>query len=61
MLQRQQQANVQQALDLFMRTQMAFAQCEANGIKIDAEFLDNSIVSTKERLKQLKDFIFNAD
>ena len=59
MLQRIHQGNVKDALDLFMRTQIAFAHCEANGIKIDVEFLDNSIVSTKERLEQLKDFIFN--
>ena len=59
MLQRKQQTNVKEALDLFMRTQMAFAQCEANGIKIDRPFLEQSIISTKERLEQLKSFIFN--
>lgn len=59
MLQRSQQKNVQQALSLFNRTQLAFAQCEANGIKIDVPYLNESIANTNQRIQELHDYIFS--
>lgn len=61
MLQRVQQQKVNKALDLFLHTQVAFAQCEANGIKIDLPYLRQAISETQEKIIELEHKIRHSD
>lgn len=55
MYQRTQQPIVDRAIKLFLNTQAAFADCEANGIKLDTDYLDGVIEDTKKRLAAIED------
>lgn len=54
MLQREQQNNIEGPIELFTQTQVAFANCEANGIKIDVPYLKQAIVDTKQQLLEIE-------
>lgn len=60
MYQRSQQPIVDRAIKLFLNTQVAFADCEANGIKLDTEYLDGIIAETQERLDILEKEIWDT-
>lgn len=60
MYQRDQQPIVDRALRLFLNTQTAFAECQANGIKLDTEYLDGMIAQTKQRLDDLEQEIWET-
>lgn len=54
MYQRIQQRQAKRALDLFLQTQIAFANCEANGIKIDVPYLKQAIADTQQKILDLE-------
>ena len=51
-------SEVNDAFDLFNQAQIAFAHCEANGIKIDKPYLDKAIEETNERIGNLEKYIY---
>lgn len=57
MLQRQQQQSARRAANLFIQTQVAFANCEASGIKIDVPYLYQAIQDTKQQIIDLENKI----
>ena len=61
MYQRTQQPNVNNAISLFLNTQAAFADCQANGIKLDTEYLDGMIADTRNRLSALERELWLSD
>ena len=60
MFQRVQQPIVDRALRLFLNTQVSFAECQANGIKVDVEYLDSVIGDTERELGTLEEEIWNT-
>ncbi len=61
MLQLIQQRSVNKAANLFLQTQIAFANCEANGIKIDVPYLEQAITDTKKQIVDLERKIFETE
>ena len=61
MYQRTQQPIVDRALRLFLNTQVAFADCQANGIKLDTDYLDGMIEDTRVRLSALEQELWASD
>lgn len=57
----QQQEKIKDAIRLFTDTQRAFARCEANGIKIDVPYLENTIKETDERIKSLQNELLETE
>lgn len=54
MFQRQQHPLVDRAIKLFLNTQTVFAECQANGILVDAGYLDGVVLDTQNRLDTLE-------
>ena len=61
MYQRIQQPIVDRAIKLFVNTQVSFADCQANGIKLDTEYLDGMISDTRKRMDDLEEEIWATD
>lgn len=57
----QQQENIESAIRLFTDTQRAFARCEANGIKIDVPYLEQTIKETENKINTLKQELIESD
>ena len=61
MYQRIQPPIVNQAIKLFLNTQTAFADCEANGIKLDTDYLDGMIADTRARMDEIESRLWSSD
>ena len=60
MLQIKQQRNVRKALDLFLRTQIAFARCEHAGIAIDVPYLQQAIDDTEKMIAEKEQSLWQS-
>ncbi len=54
MFQLEQQDNVRDAFRLFLNAQVAFADMEANGLKVDTNYLNKTIIDTERRIAELE-------